>query len=623
MDIIKTDEAPELTQDDIDELLLRGEDLDLWKSKFPPNSYILKGFGIMNLYDATLDVTIAKIRSLFLRKDVDVFDEFKDNMRALFGINDLQIGFSLYNIQTQESLSTFMNKETRSLFMENEKTSNYEKMFCDGVCKYVMQENQAFAIPDIKYYGQRSGKNKFYRKLKSKGIKSIILAPIPLENGILQMLEIASPRSNDLNSLNATKLLDIIPFVKIASERFYEETENRIESTIQEIYTSIHPSVKWRFIQAANNYIQQKAEGENMPVLEEIVFENIYPLYGQSDIKGSSMARNNAIKADLELQLSLVIDTLKKIISVKPMPIYKKLIFRVNNYLDSVKDGLHAGDEVGILEFLKNEIYPVFNHLKTLNSTFQQAVEDYLINIDPDLNVVYKQRRAYDESVGILNDNLSAVLDQKQDEAQEMFPHYFQRYNTDGVEFNIYIGEALVEDDKFDMMYLHNLRLWQLETMWAIEQRAFELEQELPHPLKVASLILIHNASLGIKFKMDEKQFDVDGAYNARYEIIKKRIDKSYIKGTRERLTQPGKLAIVYSHERDAQEYLQYLHYLQERKLFGEIEMLVIEDLQGVSGLKAIRAEILYVQPSEVNKVDANGQKAATSKINVDSKVIK
>ena len=39
-----------------------------------------------------------------------------------------------------------------------------------------------------------------------------------------------------------------------------------------------------------------------------------------------------------------------------------------------------------------------------------------------------------------------------------------------------------------------------------------------------------------ISFRMDEKQFDVDGTYNARYEIVKKRVDKAYIKGTTERV---------------------------------------------------------------------------------------
>jgi hypothetical protein len=50
---------------------------------------------------------------------------------------------------------------------------------------------------------------------------------------------------------------------------------------------------------------------------------------------------------------------------------------------------------------------------------------------------------------------------------------------------------------------------------------------------------------------MDEKRFDVDGAYNSRYEVIKKRIDKAYIKNTTERITQPGKICIVYSSNED------------------------------------------------------------------------
>ena len=94
---------------------------------------------------------------------------------------------------------------------------------------------------------------------------------------------------------------------------------------------------------------------------------------------------------------------------------------------------------------------------------------------------------------------------------------------------------------------------------------------------------------------MDEKRFDVDGTYNARYEIIKKRIDKSLIKGTRERLTQKGKLSIVYSQKRDEREYLRYVHFLKHKGYFtNNIEIVELEGLQGVTGLKAIRAEILY-----------------------------
>jgi hypothetical protein len=46
---------------------------------------------------------------------------------------------------------------------------------------------------------------------------------------------------------------------------------------------------------------------------------------------------------------------------------------------------------------------------------------------------------------------------------QESFPHYFEKYKTDGVEYTIYIGQAISPDSKFDMMYLQNLRLWHVK----------------------------------------------------------------------------------------------------------------------------------------------------------------
>ena len=81
-------------------------------------------------------------------------------------------------------------------------------------------------------------------------------------------------------------------------------------------------------------------------------------------------------------------------------------------------------------------------------------------------------------------------------------------------------------------------------------------------PIEIASLILVYNTPLSVHFRMDEKRFDVEGAYNARYEIIKKRVDKAHIKGTTERITQPGRIAIIYSQEQDAREYRTYLNFL-------------------------------------------------------------
>jgi hypothetical protein len=102
---------------------------------------------------------------------------------------------------------------------------------------------------------------------------------------------------------------------------------------------------------------------------------------------------------------------------------------------------------------------------------------------------------------------------------------------------------------------------------------------------------------------MDEKRFDVDGTYNARFEIVKKRIDKAFIKNTTERLTAIGKLTIVYSNHDEEVEYKSYIRFLQSHKMLeDEIEMLEVEDLQGVSGLKALRVRIRYNTSLPVRK---------------------
>merc|ERR1711916_178200 len=146
--------------------------------------------------------------------------------------------------------------------------------------------------------------------------------------------------------------------------------------------------------------------------------------------------------------------------------------------------------------------------------------------------------------------------DHQQKTAQEMFPHYFERYKTDGVEFNMYIGQSITNEKTYNEVYLYNLRLWQLQVLYGMENIAFAEREHLAEDLRIASLLLVHSNAMAIKFRMDEKQFDVDGAYNIRYEIIKKRIDKAFIRGTNERLTTPGKIAIIYSQDKDAQEYL-------------------------------------------------------------------
>lgn len=592
-EVTKTDEAPEITLDDYHELLDNVDNIEIWKEKFPPNSYVMKGFGIMNLFDVTADETIASIRTNLLRADDDLTEKLQHNIREFYNINDLMLGFSLFSFEDEGN--NMQIKKSESLVFEQGHQFACTAYFCGHITDRVFKKKEYVAISNVEKYGEHTRQNDFYQNLKKKGIGSIILIPIKSsDNENLAVLEIASPRPYELNSINQNKLKDILPAFEAAVERFSEEHKNILEATIQEHYTSIHDSVKWRFIDAAEKYQNELHSGVDYVKPDQIIFNDVYPLFGQADIKGSSSARNAAIREDLINQLNLAISVLDKACHGENLPIYKELMFRVEEYLSHLEEGLNAGDEIGILDFLKKDIYPVFKHIRDIDKDLSKEVDVYMDRLDPKLHVIYEKRKAYEDSVSMLNDKMAMFIDKKQQEAQGMFPHYFERYKTDGVEHDMYIGQSLVKKKKFDPIYLYNLRLWQLQMMVEMENVANSMRTCMPHDLQVASLILVHSNPMAIKFRMDEKQFDVDGAYNIRYEIIKKRIDKAHIKNTDERLTVPGKISIVYSQDKDAEEYLKYIKYLQSKNYLGKVEKLELENLQGISGLKALRIEVVY-----------------------------
>jgi hypothetical protein len=265
---------------------------------------------------------------------------------------------------------------------------------------------------------------------------------------------------------------------------------------------------------------------------------------------------------------------------------------------------LASGDESNVLEFLKGEVNSALGHFES-DEVIREWIDDYRRKLDPVFGVVYKRRKAFEESLDSINKTICNYLDEAEEGAQAMFPHYFEKYKTDGVEFTLYMGSALVKDKIFDPFYLRNFRLWQLLTMCEIDRKINDLKPRLKNKLEVTQLILVHDQPLSIRFRPDEKQFDVDGAYDIRYEIVKKRIDKAYIKNTGERLTQPGKIAVVYNQSKIEEEYKRYFQYLADKKIItNTVEDLEIEELPGANGLRAMRIQVVSEQKEHVLRKD-------------------
>lgn len=596
LEISPTGKAIEITEEDYLELLNNFEDTALWKKKFPEGSWDLKGIGILNLMDVTMDASLADITSSLLIKSHNAFDQIKTGIQRIFNNATLDMGIIVYDDEKMQAPVEKAN--IASLTMSDAAAVKGEEVMCAFLYEQLIEQQHPTVVSDVENFDLVS-QSYLSETLRQKQYGSYIIAPLIHEGELLGFLEIGSRKKYEMNTSSLVKIEKVVPILAMAASRFRMEAQNLREAIIQQECTTIHPAVKWRFEDEATKYmIAQEAGGD--PVFKDIIFKDVYPLYGQMDIKGSSTIRNEGVQYDLIKQINGIEKVLIKAHQLTKMAVYEELVFRLDGLKADIKDGLAAGSEHQTLKFIENEIGPVFEHLKKEDKTLAKMIEAYEDMLHPELRMVYEMRRSFDESVTRINHNMAAYIDQKQEEAQAIFPHYFERYKTDGVEYNMYIGEAISKDKTFDPIYLRNLRLWQLISMCEMEKEFKTLQKDLSTPLEVASLILVYSTPLAIHFRMDEKRFDVEGAYNARYEIVKKRVDKAHIKGTNERITVPNKIAIIYSNEQDAQEYRMYIKYLEQKNYIKEnsLEELELEDLQGISGLRALRVEMNY-QPSK------------------------
>jgi len=602
VEILPTEKSLTLTQEEMHELLDNYDNINLWKAKFPKESWILKGFGIVSLYDATTESAISNLKSNLLKSEqekAENTEDFETIFRSVFKIPELRSGFILHNQEENTFVKPpYTGRSLNSFLLPNEQELSCTNSLFGSCFEEAMTENQPLIISDVEQFLLQTQNKALCQHLLSQGIKSAVFAPVIKNKVLLGIVELVAPTARALNSLNVEKLDLIIPYLIDTVERHNIEVLHQVEAVIQREYTAIHPSVYWKFRKEAYKYIQTNSFNKEY-IFKEIVFKEVFPLYGQIDIKGSSAHRNEVVKLDLKHQLKTLLDIFSNQKSNQHLLLLEQRQFELQSFYNELDAPLKADSEQLIQNYIENEIHPILRNTK-MDFDTEKVESSYFASLDPKTGLFYHARKKFDNAMSIINKKLAAVLDKKQVEAQQIYPHYYERFKTDGVEHNLYIGTSIAPTRSFDMMYLHNLRLWQLQTLCEMELEHHHLKATLPYELDVTSLILVFSAPLSIRFRMDEKRFDVDGTYNARYEVVKKRIDKANIKGTQERITQKEKITIVYSHNNEEQEYLKYIKYLLFKNILEPtVEQFEIEDLQGVSGLRALRVKVKNTTESD------------------------
>jgi hypothetical protein len=284
------------------------------------------------------------------------------------------------------------------------------------------------------------------------------------------------------------------------------------------------------------------------------------------------------------------------------MPLLDEYAFQLESFHSKIEKELDSSDENTVVEFISHEVAPLLWQLAARKAELAPQLKEIFGSEKKYYDVYYRKRKQFEESLTRINETVGAYLEAEEDRTQLLMPHFFEKYKTDGVEYNIYLGQSLLQDEKFSMVYVKNFRLWQLISMVEIARRTNKLKAGLEFPLETTQLVLCYSNPFSIQFRMDEKHFDVAGAYNIRYEIVKKRIDKAHIRGTSERITQPHTIAVIYSNDREALEYERYFNYLRARQyITGATEVLEVEPLQGIQGLKALRVKVNYENANAVS----------------------
>ncbi|MCK5543406.1 MAG: GAF domain-containing protein [Desulfobacterales bacterium] len=589
---VKSVEAPKkLSQDDITDIIDNITNIDILKKYIDLGKFEFHGFSVVR----AMDVTQSEIISILEKNLVDQHSIFSSDgisrveslVRILFKNPGINVGIGARQGDNVMIIKSDCHSKINCIFANSHHISL--KDLKGSIWEKAVNQDSIIRVADLK---EKPHPCLIEEQAISAGVRSMLLAPLSYQGEIIGCFELFTHEPYELGATDSMLLKQIAPIFSVALKRGLDEMNKSVQGIIKEKCTAVHPSVEWKFEDAAISHMERLLQGVPSE-MEPIIFKDVVPFFGQSDIRGSSLARNIGIQKDLTKQLNLALKVMVLGGKARSWPLLQEYKYRIEKRIQEITTDISSGDETSIFNFLSNEVEQTFDDLINVGNDVATAIKNYRKAIDPLSGVVYEKRKDYETSVSMLNDMLSRYIEQEDAKIQKTFPHYFEKRQTDGLDYMMYIGESMMKEGKLGSFHINNLTLWQLMIASGLALETEKIKPELKVPLDICHLILVNHKPLSIRFRYDEKRFDVDGAYDVRQEIIKSRLDKAIIKGTGERLTQPGKIAIVYTHPEEGHNIHQHIDHLTNNdKLNNDTEFLDLDDMPEVRGLKALRVGI-------------------------------
>ncbi|MES2850164.1 MAG: GAF domain-containing protein [Bacteroidota bacterium] len=579
---------------DIAACLECSEDFSEMEKMLPLDNFIAMGFSIVTLTDITEQQAVEQLSKIVLSIDKENVDKdllhVTRLLQTIVGSNEYQFGIMPFFTINNRSALLYENFPYSILIKASADAGIPKKTFSRYINHYTSKPGWIEYTPGSK--SQLAVK--LQQALGKAGIHFYGLAPVYFNDTLVGILETAAPEGvRPFSDIQFSKLVPVMPYISQLLKLSIEKFNISIDRIVKDNFTVIQPSVQWKFNEAAWHYFRSHdVEHKNEP-FEKISFKDVYPLYGAVDIRNSTNERNIALRQDLECHLILLITLLEKLSFTGYEEKANEFIAACRQWLKRMEVYVSVEEELHLNDFLFGEVDSFLQTLNDLPFDVVNELKEYYIAIDETTGIAFNRRRQLENSMQVINSVTGKYLDLFKEELQAYYPCYFEKFRTDGIEYDIYIGQSIAPKIPFSIKHLHRLRSLQVQSMAAMAKLTGSLYPTLEYPLQTTQLIFVNTRSIDISFREDEKRFDVEGSYNIRYQVIKKRIDKVNIKDSNERLTQPGKIAIVYFNDSDAAEFAGYINDLQKQNVLkDDLEYLELQELQGVQGLKALRVGV-------------------------------
>ena len=308
---IKALEPPKkLSEDDKAVISSHTGDIEVLSRYIDLNKFEFTGFTIVR----AMDVTESEVISAFRRDLIDQHSIFsadgikllESRLQVLFRRPDMALGIGALQGDQVMILKGDCNSNINCLFA-NSHHINLEDLK-GSVWMQAVEKGSVLHVPDL---AKKPDLVPAEQQAVAAGIKSMLLSPLYFQGKIIGLLEMFTLAPNDLGTINTMLLEKITPLFSLALKRGQDQLQKQVQAIIKEKCTAVHPSVEWRFEKAAIDHMERIHNGNLSSEMESIVFKDVVPFYGQSDIRGSSLARNKSIQQDLKQQLILALDVLK------------------------------------------------------------------------------------------------------------------------------------------------------------------------------------------------------------------------------------------------------------------------------------------------------------------------